>query len=58
MSVFLVYRHDHSSSLNQVQTFETDFGLQAVALNSSNGACSPLVIRVCFVSSVIFYICI
>ncbi|KAI0363847.1 P-loop containing nucleoside triphosphate hydrolase protein [Pilatotrama ljubarskyi] len=28
-----------------VHTFKTDFGLEAVALNSKNGACSPLVIR-------------
>lgn len=31
---------------SQVQTFNTEFGLKAVALNSSNGACSPLVIKV------------
>ncbi|KAI0365875.1 P-loop containing nucleoside triphosphate hydrolase protein [Pilatotrama ljubarskyi] len=28
-----------------VDTFDTEFGLKAIALNSSNGACSPLVIR-------------
>ncbi|KAI0349083.1 P-loop containing nucleoside triphosphate hydrolase protein [Trametes cingulata] len=28
-----------------VHTFDTEFGLKAIALNSSNGACSPLVIR-------------
>ncbi|KAI0675802.1 P-loop containing nucleoside triphosphate hydrolase protein [Trametes maxima] len=28
-----------------VQSFDTDYGLKAVALNSANGACSPLVIR-------------
>ncbi|KAI0350724.1 P-loop containing nucleoside triphosphate hydrolase protein, partial [Trametes cingulata] len=28
-----------------VQTFKTDFGLDAIAINSKNGACSPLVIR-------------
>ncbi|KAH9897008.1 hypothetical protein C8Q73DRAFT_780555 [Cubamyces lactineus] len=28
-----------------VQTFKNEFGLNAVALNSANGACSPLVIK-------------
>ncbi len=31
----------------QVQTFQREFKLKAVAVNSKNGACSPLVLKVC-----------
>ncbi|KAI0651872.1 P-loop containing nucleoside triphosphate hydrolase protein, partial [Trametes meyenii] len=34
-----------SLEAEMVQSFDTDYGLKAVALNSTNGACSPLVIR-------------
>ncbi len=32
---------------HQVETFDLDYGLRAVTLNSKNGACSPLVLKVC-----------
>lgn len=31
---------------SQVQTFDLDFGMKAITLNSKNGGCSPLVIGV------------
>ncbi|KAJ7710239.1 hypothetical protein B0H14DRAFT_2414891 [Mycena olivaceomarginata] len=48
----LIALHDEQVSLREVETFRDEFGLKAIAVNSSNGGCKPEVLQVMFLSKV------